>query len=143
MTEILHRIVVNEAPEVLYRALTERAGLAAWWTPMVEATPEVGSVARFRFGDGEHGPDMEITELTPAQRVAWTCVAGPWVGNRFEFDIAPHERGAVLAFAHRGWSEAGEFYMHCNAKWGYFLGVSLKSYVETGTGAPHPQDPDL
>lgn len=143
MNAILHRIEIKGSPDAVYRAVSEQSGLAKWWTPMVEATPEVGSTARFRFGDGKHGPDMEVTALTPAQKVAWRCVDGPWLGHEFQFDIRPSDKGAVLLFAHRGWAEADEFYMHCNAKWGYFLGTSLKSYVETGTGAAHPADPDL
>lgn len=143
MAEILHRIEIKNSPAALYEAVSEQAGLAKWWTPMVHAKPELGSTATFRFGDGAHGPDMEITELTPRKRVAWKCVDGPWLGHEFSFEIRPSEKGAVLLFAHTGWAEADEFYMHCNAKWGFFLGVSLKSYLETGVGAAHPADPDL
>jgi hypothetical protein len=28
---------------------------------------------------------------------------------------------------------------HCSTKWATFL-MSLKAFVETGTGAPHPHD---
>ena len=49
----------------------------------------------------------------------------------------------VVLFGHKGWKQAGEFYMHCNSKWGFFLGTSLKDYVETGKGRPAPEDPDL
>jgi len=143
MTDILHRVELSAPRDRVYAALTDQKGLAAWWTPMVETTPEVGETARFRFGAGKHGPDMKITDRTPGERVGWTCTDGPWPGHTFDFDIRPHEKGAVLYFAHRGWPEASDFYMHCNCKWGYFLGVSLKKYVETGTGAPHPQDPNF
>ena len=143
MTAILHRIELRESPRHVYDALSTTAGLAAWWTPMVETDARVGGEARFRFGDGEHGPDMRITELQPGERVAWHCERGPWQGHDFVFDIRPGPKGAVLLFSHSGWAAADEFFMHCNSKWGYFLGVSLKSLVETGTGAPHPQDPDL
>jgi hypothetical protein len=32
-----------------------------------------------------------------------------------------------------------EFMHHCSTKWGVFL-LSLKSLLETGKGAPHPND---
>jgi uncharacterized protein YndB with AHSA1/START domain len=143
MNEIRHRIEIHTQPDELYKAITERDGLASWWTPMVEAAPEERSVAMFRFGDGSVGPDMKITELEPGKRAVWLCVAGPWVDHEFVFDIDTGDKGAVLRFAHKGWADAGDFYMHCNAKWGFFLGVSLKKYLETGTGEPHPNDPDL
>jgi len=46
-------------------------------------------------------------------------------------------------FRHSGWLKQDEFFGHCNAKWGYFLAMSLKPYVETGAGAPHPKDPNI
>lgn len=144
MTDILHRVVIETSPESLYRALTEQEGLSAWWTK-AETTGEVGGLASFFFGpDGEQRVDMEITELVPNKKVSWKCVAGSWVNTeKFSFSIQPHERGSVLGFAHRGWSEPSEFYMHCNCKWGFFLGVSLKNYLETGRGKPHPEDPNF
>ncbi len=140
---IKHRIELEAKPSDLYRALSDRDGLAAWWTPMVETDSSSGSTAQFRFGDGKHGPDMRIDELSPHKVVAWHCVEGPWKGMDFRFDIQEHERGAALNFSNTGWPEQSEFYMHCNAKWGFFLAVSLKRYLETGTGVPHPDDPKI
>jgi len=140
---IKHRIEIEASPEQLYAAISQQQGLAAWWTPMVEAEPELGSVARFRFGDGKHGPDMRIDTLEPGAAVGWHCVDGPWKGMDMRFEIAAHERGSVLRFTHDGWPEADDFYMHCNAKWGFFLAVSLKGYLECGEGAPHPRDPSI
>jgi hypothetical protein len=54
--------------------------------------------------------------------------------------VSPHERGSVLRFYNGGWPAQDDFYMHCNAKWGLFLAVSLKQYLEEGRGVPHPQE---
>lgn len=145
MADILHRVVIEASPQATYAAVTEQTGLSAWWT-RAEAVAELGTTASFWFGAEEraHKVAMKVTELVPEKRVVWHCVAGPWVETgAFCFEIRPHERGSVLLFAHQGWPEADEFYMHCNCKWGFFLGVSLKSYLETGEGKPSPQDPDL
>ena len=144
MTEILHRVEIEASPEKLYQALTEQTGLSAWWTK-TETTAKEGSIASFLFGpNGEHRCDMKITKLVPNKRVEWQCTAGPWVNTSgFSFEIKPIERGAVVLFANRGWAEPSEFFMHCNCKWGFFLGVSLKNYLETGTGKPHPEDPNF
>ena len=145
MADILHKIIINTAPDNVYEALTTQKGLAGWWTPMTEVQPEVGSVARFRFGDGSIGPDMQIIDLQPGRYVEWRCVDSlpEWVGTRLTFKIRPHDKGAELLFGHRDWNAPSEFYMHCNSKWGFFLGVSLKRYLEEGRGKPHPEDPDL
>ena len=145
MADILHRVFIKKSPEKVYNAITQQSGLENWWTTMVEAKPETGAVATFRFGDGSSGFDMEIMELSSEKRIAWKCVGGPpeWIDTDLIFDIIPHEKGSVLFFAQRGWEEPSEFYMHCNCKWGFFLGVSLKDYLETGKGRPHPDDTDL
>ena len=145
MADILHRIEIKAAPDKVYEAVAPQQGLASWWTPQADAPDEVGSVAKFRFGDGTHGPDFEVTDLSPDQRVAWRWVGGveDWVDTDVTFDIRPTPDGSVVLFGHKGWKQAGEFYMHCNSKWGFFLGTSLKDYVETGKGRPAPEDPDL
>jgi len=137
---IKHRMEVEASPEALYTALTTEQGLASWWTPMISTE---GSVIKFRFGDGKSGADMRVDETIPEERVVWTCIDGPWPEMRFIFSIAPHERGAVLHFDHEGWSEEGDFFRHCNMKWGYFLASSLKPLLESGKGAPHPLDPSI
>lgn len=141
---ILHRIEVEVAPEQLYRAVAEASGLAAWWTPMVtqEGSGE-GSICKVRFGDGKHGADFKVEALSPHQHVQLRCVQGPWKGLLFHFDIQRHERGSVLIFRNSGWPAQDDFFMHCNTKWGYFLAVSLKNYLEQGQGAPHPQEPSI
>jgi uncharacterized protein YndB with AHSA1/START domain len=144
MTDILHRIIIEASPEALYRALTEQNGLSAWWTK-TETTPELGALASFVFGpNDDHKVDMEIMELVTNKKVVWKCVSGPWVDTgEFCFIIESHDRGSVLNFAHRDWAVPDEFYMHCNSKWGFFFTVSLKNYLETGKGNPHPEDPSI
>jgi hypothetical protein len=87
---------------------------------------------------------MQIVSLKTHQHVTWQCVSGPWVEKGlFSFNIQADERGAVLHFKHQGWDEIDDFYQHYNSKWGFFLVVSLKGYLEQGVGQPHPQDPNI
>jgi uncharacterized protein YndB with AHSA1/START domain len=145
MNNILHRITIETTPEKLYRAITTQQGLSAWWTKAKTNGDEQGSTNSFYFGpDGSHQVDMQIESLKTNEQVVWQCTAGPWVETGvFTFSITPDEKGAVLHFKHQGWNETGDFYQHCNCKWGFFLAVSLKSYLEKGIGQPHPQDPSI
>ena len=140
---IRHRVEMEVPPRALYDAVQRPEALAAWWTPMVQGSPEVGATLRFRFGDGTSGPDMRITALQTDRLVQWDCIEGPWQGMHFSFAIDAHPRGSVLTFDHSGWPEASDFYRHCNTKWGFFLAVSLKDYLEKGSGRPHPEDPSI
>ena len=141
MTDILHRIVIETSPIRLYAALTDTTQLSQWWSRSTSTDETVS----FFFGpDSDREVKMQILEQHEGERVRWQCIEGPWVDmGPFEFNIAPDERGSVLLFRHRDWPEMGDFYGHCNAKWGFFLGVSLKSFLETGTGVPHPNEPSI
>lgn len=144
MHAIQHRIEIEANPQQLYTALTGQSGLSQWWTK-AETSSKVGETAKFYFGpDGEHQVCMQIIELVPNKKIVWQCESGPWAGiGEFTFDIASIERGSVLRFSHSGWQQADDFFMHCNSKWGFFFTVSLKNYLETGTGSPHPNDPSI
>lgn len=141
MHSILHKIVIESSPEKLFQALNTETGLSNWWT---KAEKE-GEEATFFFGpNGEHQVVMKVVSSTPEQEVKWQCIAGPWVEKgEFVFTIAEDDRGVSLDFVHQGWPETDDFYKHCNSKWGFFLASSLKQYLETGTGLPHPNDPSI
>jgi uncharacterized protein YndB with AHSA1/START domain len=142
MVDILHRVgIETPTPEKVYAALTDVDALADWWTQDTKGDGDVVSGAlQFRFPP-VGGFDLEVVELRPSERVLWRVVEGPeeWVGTTIDWKL--HQSGdyTIVLFAHEGWKEPGEFMHHCSTKWGSFL-MSLKSLVETGTGAPAPRD---
>jgi uncharacterized protein YndB with AHSA1/START domain len=143
MADILHRVGITCVPEKVFAALSEKQGLAGWWTKDVDASPTVGAINEFRFGDRgfQH---MKVVELFPGKRVKWLCVDGAkeWIGTEFTFDLRETDGLTVLLFAQRGWKEQGEFMHYCSTKWGTYL-VGLKSFCETGKGSPFPNDVDI
>src|SRR5215510_7350446 len=83
--DILHRIGIKSSSDEVYKALTTREGLAAWWTNNTQGEVKVGGVIKFRFsvnGAEIGGFDMKVLEVQPAKRVRWQVVGGPeeWVG---------------------------------------------------------------
>lgn len=141
MFSILHKIVIEASPKELLNAISSEVGLSQWWT---KAKSE-GNNVRFYFGpNGEHQIVMSVLNTQNDNEIRWQCVEGPWVDKgEFVFSVLEHERGLTLDFAHHGWAETDDFYKHCNGKWGFFLVVSLKQFLETGKGQPHPQDPSI
>ena len=144
MTSIKHRVIMETTPNKLFDAISTEQGLSAWWTKTT-TTGKPGSVANFYFGpNGEHVVEMTIVEVFADSRVVWKCTGGPWVmTDQFIFTIEADPRGAALTFENSGWAAQDNFYAHCNAKWGFLLAVSLKKYLKTGQGQPHPMDPDI
>ena len=142
--DILHRVGIKAPLEEVYKALTTREGLAAWWTNNTQGDSKVGAVLQFRFSAGGveiGGFDMKILELRPSTRVLWQVVEGPeeWVGTKISFDLRQEGEYGIVLFKHQGWKEPVEFMHHCSTKWATFL-LSLKSLLETGNGAPSPDD---
>ena len=138
--DILHKVGIK-APTLndVYKALTTIEGLSGWWTSDTQGESKVGGVLQFRFYAG--GFDMKVLELHPDRHVRWEVVDGPteWIGTQVSFDLKQQGDWTIVLFKHQGWKEPVEFMHHCSTKWGTFL-VSLKSLLETGEGAPFPND---
>jgi hypothetical protein len=122
MESIFHRLVIAAPQERVYGALTTKEGLSGWWTPETEATPEVGSMARFAFS-----------------MVKWRCQKGheEWIDTTISFELQPHQKGTTLFFHHDGWKDHTPVFAVCSYDWAIFL-RSLKVLCETGNGYPYP-----
>ena len=141
MPDILHRVgIQSSSPSDAYTALTDIEGLSGWWTVDTKGKSKVGETVEFRFGE-LGGFDMKVLELDPGKRVLWEVIGGPedWIGTKISFDLKQEDDFTIVLFKHQGWKEPAEFMSHCSTKWAVFL-MSLKSLVETGKGAPHPDD---
>jgi len=140
MVDILHKVGLRAVtPDHVYKALTTIEGLSGWWTRDTSGDSTVGGVLQFRFGAG--GFDMRVVELHPVSRVLWQVVDGPaeWVGTKISFELRQDGDWTILLFKHQGWQEPVEFMHHCSTKWAVFL-LSLKALLETGQGAPWPNE---
>lgn len=140
MPDILHKVGMKGASlDSVYKALATIEGLSGWWTSDTRGERKVGGVIQFRFGNG--GFDMRVLELEPTKRVVWQVIDGPeeWVGTKISFDLKQNDGWAVVVFKHADWKEPVDFMYHCSTKWAVFL-LSLKSLLETGKGAPWPNE---
>jgi uncharacterized protein YndB with AHSA1/START domain len=140
MVDILHRVGVRTAaPDQVYEALTTVEGLAGWWTDDTKGDGTAGGHLAFRFLPG--GFEMDVVEARPTERVTWRVSDGPeeWVGTTIDWRLEQSGEYTVIMFAHEGWREPVPFLAHCSTKWASYL-LSLKALVETGRGAPAPND---
>ena len=144
MSDILHRMGAKASPDDTYAALATIEGLSGWWTEDTTGDTDPGGVITFQFAGprpAEARVQMKVLETTPGEAVVWEVVGGPeeWIGTNVRFDLKQAGDYTVVLFRHEGWAEPGEFMHHCSTKWGSFL-LSLKQLLETGTGAPAPND---
>jgi uncharacterized protein YndB with AHSA1/START domain len=139
--EILHEILINSSAAALYDALTDVKKLSHWWTTDVRGNSAVGARLEFWFS-GFRGAVMSVTKLQADELVCWSVVDGDahdWLGTELEFRISNRSGATFLHFRHSGWDRDAEAFAHCSMGWAIFL-ISLKEFVETGKGRPHPYD---
>ncbi len=138
MSDIRHLVRIQSSAEKIYAALTTQEGLASWWTPMVTARPEAGTIASFHFGP-TYTKEMKIVILVLNKEVSWQCTAATeeWLNTDIHFYIRPYEKGVELFFEHNNWKDFTEMFSQCSFDWAMFL-RSLKLYCETGKGKPYP-----
>ncbi|MGB7098141.1 MAG: SRPBCC domain-containing protein, partial [Xanthobacteraceae bacterium] len=100
MVDILHKVGIKSSLNDVYGALTTREGLSGWWTTDTQGESKVGSVLKFRFGNG--GFDMKVLELQPAKHVLWQVVDGPeeWIGTKVSFDLKQQGDWTIILFKH-------------------------------------------
>ena len=141
MADILHRVGIKSSSlDKAYKALTTIEGLAGWWTDDTRGEGKVGGVIHFQFGERGFF-DIKVLELQPSARVLWQVVDGPeeWIGTKISWELRQEKNYIIILFKHVDWKKPTEFMHHCSTKWGIFL-MSLKSLLETGKGAPYPDD---
>ena len=139
MADILHRITIDAGPDRVFDALTVSEGLQSWWTQDSTATPEIGSVALFKFVQGTIVFRMRVEDLIPGKKVAWSCLGDlqEWEGTRLTWELESTENGGTdLRFAHSGWNSTEGDYPRCNTTWGHLMHL-LKAYAEGKPVKPH------
>jgi uncharacterized protein YndB with AHSA1/START domain len=138
MTDLLHNVPINAAPEKVYATIATQAGMQGWWTRDTTMAAEVGGKAEFGFEKRGMVFRMVVDELKPSRSVRLTCSGDhpEWAGTTLEWKIEPTPAGSVLRFIHRGWREPTDFAASCNSMWGNLM-FRLKTYAETGR--PNPQ----
>lgn len=145
MADIIHRIGIKRPIANVYQALTSLNDLAHWWTTHVQGNADEGGQLDFSFykktGDFMATMVMQVQECLPNTRVHWHCVGGPddWVGTDITFELSEQDGQTIIILGHRNWRESNEHMAHCSMKWAVFM-LSLRSYLETGTGQPSPDD---
>ena len=144
MIDIIHRIGIDSPVARVQQALTSIEGLAGWWTEDVNGDSAVGGRIEFVFRDHDAVKGRMVMEVRAPDAdadVRWRCVEGPpeWIGTDITYGLSEQDGRTIVLFGHRNWREAVEFTSHCSMKWATFL-LSLREYVETGSGRPAPRD---
>ena len=138
MATIYHQVGIKAPIDKVFNAIATLDGVSNWWTPTTGDDTVNGKLV-FHFG--EHKVTMQVIESINQQRIVWKNIddEGEWKDTLFTFDLQQDNDQVLVNFTHANWKEVTELFSHCSTKWAVFL-LSLKEYVETGTGKPFPDD---
>jgi hypothetical protein len=140
-------ITVDATPQEAFDAINDVAG---WWGRITGSTTAVGDEFVYLV-PGLHYSGFRVTELTPAQRIAWLVTGSyldfttdkqEWNGTTVRFDIDETDEGTRITFTHEGLEPGDECYDVCSNAWAMFVTGSLKAFIETGKGRPYSFDGD-
>lgn len=140
---IRHQFEIAAAPEVVASALTEPEHLARWWT-----REAVGADGHVRLDWSAHGwcVELDVLHEPERRRVVWHCTrsnlldSNAWTGTSMSFGLQPTARGTRIDFSHEDYPDS-PCLPTCERGWAFFLGRSLKRYLEKGEGMPYPDMP--
>ena len=136
---IMHLIKIHASPERVYEAITTADGIRQWWTRDATIEPKVGAAGEFGFYGKRFVAKVTVEELDLVTRVRWKVANSAWPGNDIEFNLKADGNDTTLLFAHRGFPRPDEGFASASTRWGFYL-LSLKRYLQTGTGTPNPDD---
>lgn len=142
MADILHLLQIHAPREKVYEAIATVEGVRNWLSRDADFDSKMGSSGEIRFAEGQRILKIEIAELKPVSRVTWSVLSAAmpnWADTAIEFESSTEGDGSMLHFTHRGFKEADDLYAMSATIWASFL-ISLKQYLETGKGTPHPDD---
>lgn len=137
MATIRHQVGIAADIEKIHDALATSQGVSGWWT---KTTGEYATGGTIEFDFVIMKMPMQVITLD-ADKVVWQVLEGDeqWRDTQIVFTLEQRDAQVMVNFQHTGWREVTELFDHCSTKWAIFL-LSLKEYVETGTGRPVPDD---
>lgn len=136
----------------VFKAITEKEGLAGWWTPECEIDSAIGGKNTFHFG--EMFVTMQIEKIVYEREVVWRCIdqyfkfehvkrTNDWVGTVLEFRLENNDDGSTTVhFIHEGLTPKSASYEQSKTLWNYLIGICLKGYLENQKLPKEPPSDD-
>lgn len=141
MNQIRHRVGIQAPIHDVYLATHQPSKLQSWWATEATGSAAAGSQVELVF-PGFPNHVWEIAELADDERVRLKLLQGPepWQGSELCFEFHASSEQVFMTLTHTTGPNTPEaaFQYFCT-KWPMFL-VSLKLYLETGSGMPYPND---
>ena len=140
MAKVRHRVGIDGPVNKIFSALVTNEGFAGWWASSADIKKKIGGRVVLTF-DNLTVLKFKYTDVQKNKRVALICTDGPgtWQGSELIFDLTQADDQVFLTLTHQNDLSGDDDFLYFNTKWTCYL-LSLKDWVETGSGNPYPND---
>ncbi len=139
MPNILHDFPIKAGFAQVFAAISNPAGLNAWWTKDCRGQPAVDSQYVLDFGP-DYVWQATVTRCVPNQdfELLITDAVADWLNTRVGFQLDGDGETTQVEFWHRGWPDANQHYRTSCFCWAMYLRLMAR-YVTTGEIVPYEQ----
>ncbi|HSE67193.1 MAG TPA: SRPBCC domain-containing protein [Gemmatimonadales bacterium] len=143
MAHIVQDFPIKASASRVFRAVSDPAELAQWWTISSVGEPRLGAEYRLCFGP-EYDWKAKVACCTPDKEFEFEMTGADteWLGTRVGFQLKDDGNVTQVRFHHLGWPAESEHYRiscHC---WAMYLRI-LRRYLEHGETVPYEQRLDV
>ena len=137
--EITHSFQFSCKPNAILTALTDGEHIQNWWTKDASVISGKGV---FQWKGYGWTVELLLEKSKDDQTVTWKCLksnmqnTNAWEDSTILFELIPNEQGTLLNLTHFNYKNS-PCYDVCREGWGFVVGKSMKSYLETGKGMPY------
>ncbi len=139
--EIRHSFLIDARADTVADALMQESHIQNWWTKEARVENDKGIVGWSGYG---WEVELQMTRGGATGPVVWKCIrsnmqnTNAWEGTTMTFLLTPQGTGTRVEFSQTGYRES-PCYEVCDQGWAFFVGTSLRQYIETGKGIPYPE----
>lgn len=139
--DIHHEFVIAADVDAVVDALLQEQAIRRWWTTEADVR---GSTGIMRWSGYGWEVELAMTFDPSVPAVVWRCRrsnmqnTSAWEGTTIRFALTRQGSGTRVEFSQTGYRESPCRDV-CDQGWAFFVGTSLKRYLETGRGIPYPE----
>jgi hypothetical protein len=138
-------ILANAKIENAFTAVSHE--IEKWWGKVDNASPILYEEFSVFFGSTEWR--FVISDHILNDKITWRCnkaehydgdrtdIRHEWLHTEVHWEFKDNKDGVEISLVHKGLTPELNCYDICEAGWNYFVGTSLKNYLESGTGSPY------
>lgn len=133
---IYHNLVIEAAPQKVYKAVSEPKHLENWWPLICSGAPTLDAEYNFNFTN-DYDWYGKVAKCNPGNAfyIKMTKADADWNPTTFGFDLDATKNGTQVRFWHKDWPLCNEHFKIASFCWAMLL-KGLKDYIEKGIILP-------